>query len=576
MEITRSRLRGLPCLLLLVSLPLTGQIAVGEDGVAAASEQAAQSSENTSGAVSRDELAGAREENTRTFQEFVNQWMTPIKLKASEIYPLSEQYAYPHPNVPLKMEIVREEGEFVWLRGIPPENPESPLHVEWLKKQKEEALKVVASEFEDRIGVGHHISRSAVVVPPAERTTVRFRNVESGLPASGKWQMGHDIADMNSDGHVDLVLSPPRLGRVATPVILLGDGAGRFKVWEDVSWNSTVPFDYGDVEAADFDQDGYVDIVIAVHFKGQYILYGSPDGQFERFDRLPAPGASLTARGVAVDDFDGDGRPDVAFVAELDLDLADGTRVERETTVWTVLNTARGWKVHQEGLPVHLISDRIHAADVNADQRPDLVLGSNRMAWRLVVAENGLPDRWLPTDESAMMGSAIHPDVIPSDEANAQGFRPVIAVFKQSYTVGGIEGNKIEFTGIVKYIPNPTWSSADAEFVYFDRSQEDYYFRVATGDFNGDGLEDIAAARRGGSTPIEVWTQEEGGKYYLERLAGVESFGRAYDLLVHDLNGDGADDIVVTSSGGDDTPGGVRVWISEPAAGHQGKQQTGV
>ena len=58
-----------------------------------------------------------------TWGEFLEQWLTPIELPKNMIIRIDEKYCYPHPAVSIKMEIVREEDDAVWVRGLPPEDP---------------------------------------------------------------------------------------------------------------------------------------------------------------------------------------------------------------------------------------------------------------------------------------------------------------------------------------------------------------------------------------------------------------------------------------------------------------------
>jgi hypothetical protein len=75
------------------------------------------------------------EEMPKTFQEMVEFWMTPRPYPKASIERIDDRYARAHSAVPWKMEIVREEGDTVWMRGIPPEDPESALHKAWLDEQ---------------------------------------------------------------------------------------------------------------------------------------------------------------------------------------------------------------------------------------------------------------------------------------------------------------------------------------------------------------------------------------------------------------------------------------------------------
>ena len=58
----------------------------------------------------------------------------------------------------------------------------------------------------------------------------RFVPFGAGLPTSGQWREGFRIADLNHDGHPDIVHGPPRK-QPGPPVIFLGDGKGGWTRW---------------------------------------------------------------------------------------------------------------------------------------------------------------------------------------------------------------------------------------------------------------------------------------------------------------------------------------------------------
>jgi len=56
------------------------------------------------------------------------------------------------------------------------------------------------------------------------------------------------VADMNGDGHLDIVHGPARK-QSGPPVIFLGDGQGSWTQWKEARFPS-LAYDYGDVEVA--------------------------------------------------------------------------------------------------------------------------------------------------------------------------------------------------------------------------------------------------------------------------------------------------------------------------------------
>ncbi|MEN8163308.1 MAG: VCBS repeat-containing protein [Acidobacteriota bacterium] len=496
----------------------------------------------------------------KTWEEILEQWLTPIKIHKRKIVPIDEHFAYPHAAVPFKMEIVKEEGEFIWLVGLPPEDPESALHEMWMERQAAEVKLLIKREYDDKFGAGEFLDFSLPLVPPATIRAVDFVKAGKGLPTGGKWQMGFDMADMNGDGFDDLVLPPPRLGKTRHPTIYLSDGKGGFSYWSDAKWNPEVGFDYGDVKVGDFDQDGFLDIVLAVHFKNQYILYGSETHEFRRFKKLPSPDPRITSRATTVADFDGDGRLDVAFLAELDLDMSQSKRVKGTPTIWIVKNTESGWRLDPDYPTELVIGDILRSADMDGDGRQDLILASNTSAWRAIIFFNRVDDRWSTLDERNALGNSFHFGVAPVEAA---GNKPpaLYAAFEQFMRH---EGKQQARTGIVRYDPlQPDWSEISYSTLFYDDQRYNYYFRIAAGDLNGDGIEDLAVSRKKGG--IEIWIQTEDGSYYLntpEELTQAES--RAYDLRIVDIDGDGRGDLIAMMADLDNAgPGGIRVWLSK-------------
>lgn len=489
----------------------------------------------------------------RSWDEMVTDWMTPRPVPKKIIIRLDDKYAYPHAAVTFKMEIVREDEDTVWLRGLPPENPESALHDMWLRRERDEMVYEAARDWEERFGeIDYYLDFASDIVPPPFMDAVTFEPVRSGLPNRGLWQMNFILDDMNEDGVPDLVFPPARKG-VTRPWIFLGKGDGVFDEWKGVVWPDNVPFDYGGIDTGDFNSDGHRDLALAIHFKGQYVIYGNGQGDFSRAELLPSPDPRVTSRAPAVGDFNGDGRDDVAFLAEIDYDMSASTRIEDARTMWIALSTGKSWRLWEQGLPQRVIGDSLVATDLNSDGSIDLVTGSNATDWRRLVIFNRGEEGWDGPLPRGVLSNAQHADVAVSP--NEDGAE-VFAAFVQFRMIAGQNTAR---TGVIRYEVGPEGIIEHGVPVFFDDQRFDSLFRVGIGDLDGDGRIDVVAGRRDGE--VEVYIQTADGKYYREQAAELESRGRAYDIQLVDLNGDGRDDLIIAFAG-EEGDGGVEVWLS--------------
>jgi len=488
----------------------------------------------------------------RTWSEFVTDWMNPKPYDKRQVIKIDDRYAYSHVVSGIKMEIVREDDEFIWLRGISPEDPNSALYKIWAQREADEARVADWVEIAQKPGAFNFLDFAAVAVPPPDMESLHFEPGPGRLPAGGRWQMGFAVADMNEDGHADLVFPPRRKQYPPVPAIFVGDGKGAFEFWEDVKWPEKMPWDYGGVAVADLNNDGHQDVVFAAHFKAQFALLGNGEGRFPSGGVLPSPDPRMTSRAVTAADFDGDGRIDLGFVSEVDYDMTTNARVEGATTVWVLFNRGDTWEISTEGLPTGFIADVIRAADLDGDGRPELVLSSNTLGPRyLVFAWRGV-DGWQPAEHRGVLSAAYHYDVEPD----------VGGVFATFVQFRRYDGETQARNGIVRYPTRFDDEFEAPEPLLWDAERGDVFFRIAIGDLDGDGHTDFVAGRKGGG--LEAYLQTEDGAFYRERGSELDGVGRAFDIRLVDLDGDGRDDIIASCVDQGEKPGGAYVWLTRP------------
>jgi hypothetical protein len=529
------------------------QKTVKEESVKAEPETAGKDTLSAEESEELQRLSGGKKPQ-RTWSEFIADLMTPKPFDKRQVIKIDDRYAYPHVVSGIKMEIVREDDEFIWLRGISPEDPNSPLYKAWAKREADEAVALDWKDIAKKPGALNFIDFAAVAVPPPDMESLRFEPSGAGnLPDGGRWQMGFAVADMNEDGHSDLVFPPRRKQYPPSPAIFLGDGKGIFDYWEDAKWPENFPWDYGGVAAADLNNDGHQDVVVAAHFKTQFALLSDGKGHFPSGGILPSPDPRLTSRAVTAADFDGDGRIDLGFVSEIDYDMTTNARIAGAATVWVLFNRGETWEISTEGLPTDLIADVIRSADIDGDGRSELVLSSNTLGPRFLVFTWSDADGWQPAEHRGVLSSAYHYNVEPDNGGVFATFVQFRRYQSETQARNGLVRYPVRFDGEFE-APEP---------LVWDTERGDVFFRMGVGDLNGDGRTDLVAGRKSGG--LEVFVQTEDGEFYRERGSEFDGVGRAFDLRLVDLDGDGRDDIVAGCVTQGEKPGGVYVWLTRPS-----------
>ncbi|MEW5925122.1 MAG: FG-GAP-like repeat-containing protein [Candidatus Zixiibacteriota bacterium] len=176
-------------------------------------------------------------------------------------------------------------------------------------------------------------------------------------PAGNRCNAVND-ADFDQDGYPDLVVN----GNASLTVsVFLNDGTGSFNA------GSVALADPGNsVMVGDIDQDDYPDIIVPNNFEGSgriMIMTNDQNGEFPMFEKFDC-GGNTNAQGICAADFDGDDN--------IDLAIAGGSGNE----IIVAYNNDGLFEVDSTyavgTMPYYII-----AADLNNDNSPDLVTANH-------------------------------------------------------------------------------------------------------------------------------------------------------------------------------------------------------
>jgi len=317
---------------------------------------------------------------------------------------------------------------------------------------------------------------------PASAAPASFAKVNAG--GIGVEPFAMVTADFNGDGKPDIAMSDAGGEAVQFAFNTSTGGVGSFANAGGVGTGGDDPLG---LAVGDFNGDGKPDVVVPNYGSNSItIMFNNTatGAATANFARVAVIGVGALPQSTAVADFNGDGKPDIAVVnsENNNVEILLNNTVQGSATA----NFTAAAVVGAGNTPIW-----VAAADFNGDGKPDLAILDNGSSSVLILLNTTVPGSSTPT-----------------------------------FVVGG--------SGPVGGGPQ----------------------MLAIGDFNGDGKPDVAVPNQGSNSISVLLNQTEPGSMTASLVPGATISIGSYTswVSVADIDGDGRPDIVVTSPGNNTIP----------------------
>ena len=319
--------------------------------------------------------------------------------------------------------------------------------------------------------------------------------------------------DFNGDNQLDLAFFDQQICYI---VVRLGNGDGSFAT--ELISSSGTSARYGLIAIGDFNNDNQLDLAFADEFGYDVgILLGNGNGTFEASTMITI-GNAYRREGIIVDDFNRDSYLDLAVLNTYDnnvdvlLGNGDGT-----LSAYATLYTGRNSQPKS-----------IAAADFNNDHYVDIAVVN--YASRNIGVFLGYGNGTFQAQKTFFTGGGLYPIEIAIEDINNDSRPDVIFSYDMRNMVGVLFGHGNGTLGALTKVRTGNVTPKP---------------RIAVSDFNGDGHVDIAVGHDV-FYGIDMLLGHGNGNFTVQDIFSIKMDGLFTDVVTGDFNGDGYQDIITT------------------------------